>query len=295
MNLTQMILQSKLPTYEYTAQELQQLQDTLTEIYQDILSACHKHGLTAMLGGGSCLGAIRHQGFIPWDDDLDLLMLRNDYDRLPRIIEQEYAGKYRCIGPHLPEGSNLPFIKIEKVGTVCKSIYDLPNESPCINIDVFALDNVPDNKLVRLWHGTMLNGINYLTICIRLYKRRECYFTQLLESTPEGRKSIRTRLLIGRLFAFINDKKLNQRFDRLAAKYANRQTRNLGIPTGRRHYFGEIHPKDTILPVSECTFSGITSYAPHDYDRYLTRLYDNYMQIPPVEKRERHFGVELKF
>lgn len=295
MNLTQMILQSELPIRELTAEELRQLKDTLLEMYKDILDACRKHDLTVMLGGGSCLGAFRHKGFIPWDDDLDLLMVRKDYDQLPRIIAEEYPEKYRCQGPHLPEGDLHNFIKIEKIGTVCKTIYELPEEQPCIAIDVFALDNVPDNRLVRLWHGTMLNAISYLAICIRLYKRRECYFRQLLESTPEGRRSIRTRLTIGELFAWMDDKQLNRRFDRIASRYRGKETREMGIPTGRKHYFGEIHRKENILPVSECVFEDIPSFAPHNYDHYLTTLYGDYMQLPPVEKREKHFTVELKF
>ena len=73
--------------------ELTEEESKALDMYVDIARLCEQHQLTVMLCGGSCLGAIRHKGFIPWDDDLDLLMPRHDYEQLIRLLEQGALGK----------------------------------------------------------------------------------------------------------------------------------------------------------------------------------------------------------
>lgn len=296
MNLAELILHSSLPVRELTESESEQLKQTLLEIYKDVLYACQKHGLTVMLGGGSCLGAVRHNGFIPWDDDLDVMMMRADYDRLPEVMRQEYGDKYTYMGPNISDHTNTPFIKLGKRGTIFTTIYDQPDAQHEIAIDVFPIENIPDNRLLRLWHGFWLNLLQYIALCICLYKGRNCYATQVLRASKEGRKKINKRLHIGHVSSWIFDySRLYAFCDRLAAKYAKRETKDVTIPTGRGHYFGEIHPREDFLPAVKHVFADIQAPLPHNYDAYLRKLYGNYMQLPPINKREKHSCIELKF
>ena len=80
--------------YELSDDERYKLKQCLMEIYQDITFICKKYNLTFMLGGGSALGAVRHKGFIPWDDDLDLMMSREDYNKLIKVFPKEVGDKY---------------------------------------------------------------------------------------------------------------------------------------------------------------------------------------------------------
>ena len=296
MNLAELILHSSIPVRELTDEESAQLKQTLLDIYKDVLYACQKHGLTVLLGGGSCLGAVRHNGFIPWDDDLDVMMLRADYNRLPQVLQEEFGDKYSIIGPNISEHARTPFIKLGKRGTVFNTIYDLPEDKHEIAIDVFPIENIPDNRLLRLWHGFWLNLLQYNALCIGLYEGRQCYATQVLRGSKEGRKKINLRLFIGHIGSWLfNYTKLYAFCDRYAAKYANKLTKDVTIPTGRGHYFGEIQPREKFVPAVMHDFAGVQAPIPHDYDVYLHKLYGDYMQLPPLDKREKHSCVELKF
>lgn len=296
MNLAQLILQSNLPIRELTEEQAKTLKAAFVQMYLDILAVCEKHHLTIMMGGGSCLGTIRHKGFIPWDDDIDLNMMRKDYVQLPALIQQEYGDKYRCVGANISVDADMAFMKVERTDTIFQTIYDLPGVQHGIGIDIFPIDNIPDNKLVRLWHGLWCTIAEYIGLCIARYRGKESYATQLLRSTKNGAKAVNRRICIGRIASlFIDYRHLYRWYDNWAAKYANCNTREVTIPTGRAHYFGEKHLRTTFFPPKEALFEGYKAYVPYDYDTYLRGLYgDTYMKLPPLDKREKHFIVKIE-
>ena len=103
---------------ELSEEESKALKQAILNIYKDVARLCDKHGLTYMMSGGTCLGAIRHQGFIPWDDDLDIMMPRKDYDQLIILLEKgELDEKYEFTYPNAKKDANTVFLKIFKKGT----------------------------------------------------------------------------------------------------------------------------------------------------------------------------------
>lgn len=295
MNLTDLLLHSNLPIRELSENEATKLKKTLLEMFKDISNVCEKENLTVFLGGGSCLGAVRHKGFIPWDDDLDLNMLRKDYDKFPVALEKYFPGKYFLRGPGVSEDYSLPFIKIERLGTLLKTVYEFENEKPAIGIDLFPLENIPDNKVSRFIFGLRNNLLQYISVCVKLYCRRECPVTKLLCSTKEGKNALKPRFLIGKFFSYRSYKNWYKKCDKLAQKYKNKTTKDITCPTGRGHFFGEILHVENIFPPAECSFEGESAKIYGNYNTYLSNLYGDYMEVPPPEKREKHFIIEIDF
>ena len=286
------MLDSKLPLREITAEESSRLKQTLLEMYKDILYVCEGNNLTCYLGGGSCLGAIRHNGFIPWDDDLDLNMFREEYNKLPELLEKAFPGKYRIVRPGFTSNNPYNFIKIEKIGTLLKTVFDDEKDMPGIGIDVFPMDSIPKKYFYNKLHGTILNGVFYIAICTKLFQKPSMA-DRVLASVREGKRKLRLRKIIGFLFSWRSYTQWMLIGDRIASKKYNSDM--MTIPSGRKHYFGEIQQKSVFFPPIKHDFEGIQSNIPNGYDQYLTSLYGDYMQVPPPEKREKHFIIEIDF
>lgn len=296
MNLTELLLQSNYPFRELSEEESKILKSVLLDIYIDIKKVCEDNDLTVMLVGGSALGAVRHNGYIPWDDDLDVAMPRIDYDSFPSLLEQKFPGKYECIGPGFSEKTELGFIKVQKKGTLLRTLNEKENENPCIAIDIFPIENVPNNSIIRFLHGLSINFLLYISVCVKLFERRECPLTRILLSDRQGKKTLKQRLLLGKFFSlFFSANDLYIKCDKKCKKYFNKKTKYVSLPTGRKHYFGEIQEANVFFPPIKHKFEGIDADIPHDSTKYLSTLYGDFMQIPPPEKREKHFIVDINF
>ena len=280
--------------YELSADELFTLKATLVEMFQDVYEVCKKNGLNIMLGGGSVLGSIRHQGFIPWDDDLDLLMPRSDYERFKAVFESELGERYVLSAPNYGDKSKARFPKIMKKGTTMKELADVNSDLPSgIFLDIFILDKVPENRVHQKIKGLWCNAMMYASTQAFWNEHRSEVIRNYMCTTGRGKRAYYWKRVVGSVCGIIPSWKWYNMIDR-ATQY-NKETSLLGIPTGRKHYFGEILAADVMLPISFGQFEGKVVPLPADTDAYLKNLYGSYMEIPPVEKRERHFVVECKF
>jgi lipopolysaccharide cholinephosphotransferase len=278
---------------ELTESESKALKKALLAMYVDIARLCEQHRLTVMLCGGSCLGAIRHKGFIPWDDDLDLLMPRHDYEQLLRLLEQgALAENYEFNTPDPKTDSKNVFLKIYRKNTYNIDIYSDNSPFPKgIGIDVFALDAMPRTRLGQQIKGIFANGLQFASIVVLFAKYPSKHLKEFMSLDPSTKKRYRIKYVLGKILGIIPHRKWVWWFDRLVA--SEREDRPLGIPTGRKYYAGEVFPREVYLPAREAEFEGVKVYIPNQYDPYLRNLYHDYMQLPPVEKRERHFIVKF--
>ena len=278
-----------------TDAEIARLRCVFLEAFCDLSACCEKHGITVMLIGGSVLGAVRHKGFIPWDDDLDVAITRSDFEKLKSVFDGELGAKYILSSPNYRNNASNRFPKMLVKDTLFVEAGCSPeDEWSKIKIDIFIIESVPDGKLRKILKGlwcTLLMGMGSYE---ETYENQNVFFEHYMCKTDEGRKEYKRRLRLGKLFSFFSFQRWMNIID--ASCQYKKETSLMGIPTGRGHYFGEIRPRDTFVPASVGEFEGMRVKLPHNPHDYLCNLYGHdYMTLPPMENRERHFIVDIRF
>ena len=169
-------LSRKEGIHQLSQEEIEKIKKIVLEITVDVVALCEEMNIPYMLGGGSALGAIRHQGFIPWDDDMDLNIPRAEIDRLLDAIEDRYPEKYEVEAPLRTPGYLSSFIQIHRKGTVFQEYLVQKKEHCGIKLDIFVIENTYDHPLLRALHG--------------LRTEVDCFFFPVIECSPGEKNSV---------------------------------------------------------------------------------------------------------
>lgn len=244
------------------------------EILDVVASFCEENGINYWLDGGTLLGAVRHKGYIPWDDDIDIGMLRPDYDRFRALFNQKNERyKFNCTENDMP--FLYPFGKVMDMTTVLREPYGYELH---INIDVFVYDNAPDND----------------AIAKRMFKKRDrlrdLLTLRIKHDRPSGNLLRRTAVYIARgLVTPIPKERIIWEIANSSKKYADSDTKRVGDFTSFTETMCNKRVFDSFIDVE---FEGKTYKAPIGYDEWLTGFYGDYMELPPIEERVTHHIFE---
>lgn len=273
---------------------LKKCQKVILSIAEDVISICEKENIWYELGGGTALGAIRHQGFIPWDDDIDINILGRDFELLKKKVYEYYGNKYTFLDYSVSD-YGLAMGKVMLNNTIFRDRESYGSDNCGFFIDLFLVENVPDNPFIRKIHGTLCMISGGLLSCRKFYKNRK-FLLDLTKENPEVRKTVNTKIRIGRLVSFLSISKCAAITDGIYGWCKNDKSKYVSIPSGRKHYFGGMYKRDLLLPTEEATFEGHKWKVVKNYSEYFTNLYGpKYMELPSEEKREHHVLLELKF
>lgn len=276
--------------YELSDDERARLKAFLLTMYKDLSVVCQQNNLTLLLIGGTALGAVRHKGFIPWDDDLDVCMPRSDYDKLVSLLQSGILSEqYVFTVPSKNHDSKNNFLKIYRKKTTDAEIFEGEMPFPKgIYIDIFPVENAPAPSFMTSIRGFLVDLLSLISVST-LYAQYPCEeFTQYMKANHSAYKRYRLRMAVGKIALLFGKHAKWVYWNDKAAQY-NRETDFCTIPTGTKRYRGELLPKNYFFPVSTGEFEGISVLLPGNVDGYLTNLYHDYMTLPPVDKRERHF------
>ena len=260
---------------------LKDVQRIELEMLEFLAAFCDTHNLRYYLIGGTLLGAVRHKGFIPWDDDVDVVMPRADYDRFKALCKAELPNAYFLQTPEDSPRYPMEITKVRKKGTVylTKLHQRFNTENPGIWIDIFPLDNVPHQRsFFQDFYGKLYQHV-VKKILFR-YSEDPAVFTAI------GRLQYRlVHLLPWKCYIALRKALLQHYNGRDCDYYAN-----YGSQYG---YIKQTMPKSAYDPPVKLEFEGKLFSAPRDYDFILRRIFGDYMQLPPEEKRRMHTPLEV--
>lgn len=269
---------------EITEDQLSIWKEIITDVLKEFENICYRNNLKYYGIGGTAIGAVRHQGIIPWDDDIDVGMPRPDYNRFLDICYNSDLGNYELVTAETHPNYNLPFAKFCNKNTTLIERSDVP----CVVglfIDVFPLDSTSnDINQVRLLVNKYRKSLNrYEAICTH---SSFLQYIRLLATPHEwGRFVYKT-------FGFFFRPKMQKLFLRqmnsICKKFSYGSTNhiiNYGGAYGMRELFRKnlLDGESVTMP-----FENITIDLMPGYDDYLRGIYGDYMQMPPEEKRTAH-------
>lgn len=257
--------------------------DELKQVELDILSGvhefCQKHDIKYFLAFGTLIGAVRHGGFIPWDDDIDIVMLRDDYERFCREFVENPPENLKLCSIDTLDSYYLPIAKIIDDRTVLKET-QLDGCEIGVYIDIFPLDSIPDDPKDKAKYFKTLSKYHTLN---NLKKAKQ------IEAWPKYKQMMLP--LIKLLLLPISKRALIKRL--LKAKQSYSHTNDTeGVGTFIFGVVGKIPKRRYFDETVELEFEGRRFCAPAEYHELLTDWFGDYMQLPPEDQRVTHHCFE---
>lgn len=276
---------------EYDEQTLKRVQDEELAILKDFIALCNKHNLKYFGIAGTGIGALRHKGFIPWDDDIDVAMLREDYDKFVKIAESEYADQYNLLNADTRKHYPLMTAQWAKKGTEFRTVpFKNVDCDFGIYLDIFPLDFMHDDdklmnkqaKTAWFWSKLMiLRNVPFPELAFTGWKRKILHSIFGLAH------------LCLRVFC-ISSGWLYKKAYRASTQYNDQKTKRVAFMCETSPFSNEFL-YDDIFPLQTLKFEGLDMSFPKNLDKILRQYYGDYMQLPPVEKRKNHAPCVLDF
>ncbi len=252
---------------------MKDIQEKLLGLMIELDNICAKHNLRYYIIGGTLLGAVRHKGFIPWDDDVDIGLPREDYEKFLCLSKDSFPEHIHLKTPYNTEDLLFPYSKfIDKNTTLIEDRLDGIVEG--VYIDIFPLDGVGDTNIdskIHFWK------------------------TYILQSLLYNNQDIGIKNGVKRIWQWVSRKLDRDNIYKLVSK--NLIKRKFNDSKYVANMVGawktkEIMPRDFFGKPTYYEFENKTFFGPEDYDSFLKNVYGDYMQLPPIEKQESHHNFK---
>lgn len=252
------------------------------DLLSEFIKVCNVHKLRYYLYAGSMLGAVRHKGVIPWDNDIDVIMPREDYNKLLTIGPKVFEKPYYFQNMATEEGKYIYFYsKLCNSHTTARSEEDYAAGQNCgIFIDIFTLDNLPDGNFARNLHLFRLRTITKMA-------RFCCPHTFPAKQGVVKNVKMHLNHLLYYLMGKPSPESLFCRFNKVAGSYSKKNTK-MCADLGFGYHANCTWNREDWKQTKEVPFNTIQAIIPVKYDVILRKQYGDYMQYPPIDQRQCH-------
>lgn len=275
----------KIDYIEYDPETLKRLQSTLLMMLEDFISVCEKNDIDYFVAGGTALGAIRHKGIIPWDDDIDIAYRRSDEDRIIALMREEYGDKYWFINPKIdPSFPYLPTHMCLK-GTVFKEKIYTHDYKSGVFLDLYPLDDVYEDACKRFkqvllaWLWGKLYIMYFVSNPVLYYEGWKAKLVRC--GCAVGNRAMH---LLRIRPSFLYKKALKYSLECSLSEHSSQLFMWPHNPTP----FMCLLKKDDVFPARVVPFNHLNVCVPRNVEDYLKAEYGDFMTPPPEEKRHNH-------
>ena len=242
---------------------------------------CRENKINYWLSYGSLLGAVRHKGYIPWDDDIDIGMLRDDYERFIAIFNKK-NNKYRVCDYSIDHDWPLPYGKILDTTTLMYEPDKKSGITTAVFVDLFIYDDAPNNK------QKLKRAFKKRTI----YRKLHLWQTYKEAYNQERKKYNFIRYPIHLFLQLFPKNYFLKRILKIEVMFRNNASNKVASISDQGNY---VFDKNVLEELTELEFEGKKFYAPQNYDLVLRTFYGDYMKLPPKEKRVSHHRFEAYY
>lgn len=264
--------------------ELGDIQAAALGILLAFVDVCRENGLNYYISGGTYLGAVRHKGFIPWDDDVDVAMPRKDYNIFLEIANQQLPDNLRLV--YYKNGKDV----IHYPAKIENDRYQLIDHTASIPrqvnlwIDIFPLDGLPENRILNKIHRFRLLALRTLF--------KYSLFDRIVRQDNTDRPWYENLMIrVGKKVKFtkiLKPCKCMEALDRALSKYDFYESRYVMNFMGSYKFKSVMEREKIYGNGADYSFEGYSFRGPANYDMYLTQIYGDYMKYPPIEERNWH-------
>lgn len=267
-------------------EDIKILQNIQLELLEEVHRICEKHNITYYMIAGTLLGAVRHKGVIPWDVDIDVAMMRNDYEKFKDVCVKEESKIFNYYDYTSIKNFNHPHAMVCKKNSSISFKYDKYNpkyKRLGIHLDIFPIDNAPNEIILREKQEQKL---------LKLRKLKQ-YRVPYSYSTLSWKR--RAHYIVSALLSWISIQKINYKEQKQMQLYNSKNTTHVCSMASKYEYKKECMPKEIYGKPVLLEFSGKKFYAPEKYIDYLELIYGDYMKIPSREHQEKMLEVITDF
>lgn len=261
---------------------LNEMKSIQIEMLKYIDKVCQENNIDYFLIGGSLLGAIRHNGFIPWDDDIDIGLTKENFDKLYNLLSKNNNTRYQFFDHSLQEDYYYPFAKLIDTWT-CLNENQFKNISNYgIYIDIFTYFNMPVEEELRMKHYKKLKNL-----------QRKIFYYSMKNPFQSGfiKNILKAPFVLEAKLEGID--KILKKYNKLLQKYNNVEKKYLISNWPVYKPSCEIQQYDMVKKVCYHKFENIEALIPKEYDKFLKKVFGNYMELPPKEKRVSHHDIDV--